>query len=44
MKKHSNKMAGKFKEGRLSFDGDKPNLEEWGGSLEDNEDFAEEFN
>ena len=34
----------KFKEGRLATDGDKPVLSEWANLLEDDEDFAAEFN
>ena len=38
------KIADKFKEGRLSTDGDKPELTEWADLLEEDEDFAAEFN
>ena len=44
MQQHSKKIAEKFKEGRLSSDGDMPKLEEWADLLEDDEDFAAEFN
>ena len=34
----------KFKEGRLAVDGDKPVLDDWAELLDDDEDFAAEFN
>ena len=39
----SDKIAAKFKEGRLGVDGDKPKLEDWSELLEDDDDFAAEF-
>ena len=45
MKEYSNKIADKFKEGRLQGDSNvKPDLEEWSDLLESDPDFAEEFN
>ena len=44
MKAFNAKIANKFKEGRLATEGDMPKLEEWADLLEDDEDFAEEFN
>ena len=45
MKVFTDKIADKFKEGRLSLDGDsKPKLEDWADLLEEDEQFAEEFN
>ena len=44
MKIHNDKIAGKFKEGRLLLDGDKPKLEDWAELLEEDDDFANEFN
>ena len=44
MKQFSDKIQKKFKEGRLSLDGDKPKLEDWSDLLEDDPDFADEFN
>ena len=44
MKVFSEKIAQKFKEDRLVTVGRKPNLEEWADLLEDDEDFAAEFN
>ena len=38
------KIASKFKEGRVSTDGDKPALTEWADLLDEDEDFAAEFN
>ena len=44
MRQHSQSIAGKFKEGRVCVDGDKPDLEDWAELLDDDEDFAAEFN
>ena len=44
MKVFNDKISDKFKEGRLASGGTKPNLEEWEELLEDDPDFAEEFN
>ena len=44
MKAYSNCISLKFKEGRLSRDGERPNLAEWQDLLEKDPDFAEEFN
>ena len=44
MQAYSSKIADKFKEGRLSTDGDKPDLVEWADLLEEDAEFAEEFN
>ena len=44
MAAHTNKISQKFKEGRLSVDGVKPKLEDWEELLEDDQDFADEFN
>jgi hypothetical protein len=44
MKTFSEKIATKFKEGRLLLEGDKPKLEDWADLLEEDGDFAEEFN
>ena len=44
MSVHTEKISNKFKETRLSHDGDKPNLKDWSELLESDEDFAEEFN
>ena len=43
MKEYSDKIAAKFKEGRLSVDGDKPDLADWEDLLDNDPDFAEEF-
>jgi len=44
MKKFNEKISHKFKEGRLATDGDMPRLDEWADLLEDDDDFAAEFN
>ena len=45
MKSYSDKLAGKFKEKRLLVDSStEPDLEEWWDLLEDDWDFADEFN
>ena len=44
MKVYSDKIRDKFKEGRLSVPGDRPKLEDWADLLEDDQDFADEFN
>ena len=45
MKSFSSRIADKFKEGRLTVDsGEFPQLEDWEQLLEDDEDFAAEFN
>jgi len=41
---YTNKISQKFKEGRLAMDGDKPKLEDCEELLEDDQDFADEFN
>ena len=40
----NNKIADKFKEGRIATEGDKPSLQEWADLLEEDDDFATEFN
>ena len=44
IKEFNDKIMDKFKEGGLSTDEDKPKLEDWADLLEDDEDFAAEFN
>ena len=44
MNDYTIKIADKFKEGRLHQDGDKPVLQEWEDLLEEDPDFAAEFN
>ena len=44
MNDFNTKIAAKFKEGRLHQDGDKPVLQDWEDLLEDDPDFAAEFN
>ena len=45
MKAFNSQIADKFKEGRLTVDsGEMPQLEDWEQLLEDDEDFAAEFN
>ena len=44
MQAFTEKIAKKFKEGRLLMDGDKPKLEDWADLLDDDDDFADEFN
>ena len=44
MKDFSNKIRDKFKEGCLLVPGDRPKLEDWATLLEDDQDFADEFN
>ena len=44
MVEFNNKIADKFKEGWIATEGDKPSLQEWADLLEEDEDFAAEFN
>lgn len=44
MAQYSRKISEKFKEGRLLTEGDRPNLDDWSDLLQDDEDFAAEFN
>mmetsp|Transcript_24453 Transcript_24453/g.37196 ORF Transcript_24453/g.37196 Transcript_24453/m.37196 type:complete len:272 (-) Transcript_24453:1442-2257(-) len=44
MKEFNEKIANKFKETRLLTDGDRPDLDNWVDLLEDDDDFADEFN
>eukprot|EP00980_Cylindrotheca_fusiformis_P022819 scaffold9803_cov145-Cylindrotheca_fusiformis.AAC.1 len=44
MTQYGRSISEKFHENRLTADGDKPNLADWETLLEDDPDFAEEFN
>lgn len=44
MEEFDRKIAEKYKEERLSVSGDKPDLQHWEELLEDDSDFADEFN
>jgi len=43
IKSFNDKIADRFKEEHLQYDGDKPNLDDWGDLYEDDEDFVAEF-